>query len=40
MVRVNKLLGSDYGQGKLKVIVRVRVKLGLWLGLKFDHTTY
>ena len=36
MVRVSNLLGSDYGQGEFRVIIRVRAKLELWLGLKFD----
>ena len=34
MVRVSKLLRSDYGQGKFRVIVTVIVRLGL--GLQFD----
>ena len=34
MVRVSNLLGSDYGQGEFRVIIRVRAKLELGLGLK------
>ena len=29
MVRVSNLLGSDYGQGEFRVIIRVRAKLEL-----------
>ena len=36
MVRVSNLLGSDLGQGEFRVIIRVRAKLELGLGLKFD----
>ena len=31
--RVSKLLVSDYGMGKFRVVIRVRVKLGFGLGL-------
>ena len=36
MVRVNRLLVSDYVQDKLRVVVRIMVILGLGLGLYFD----
>ena len=39
MVRASNVLGSDKGQGKLWVIVRVRVILGLWLESLFDHNS-
>ena len=40
MVRVSKLLGSDYGHGKFNVIVSVRVRLGLGCRCSSTLTTY
>ena len=36
-VRVSNLLGSDWGQGEFRVIIRVNAKLHLGLGSKFNH---
>ena len=40
MVRVSDLLGSAYGPGEFRVIIRVREKLELGLGLQLDPKTY
>ena len=38
-VSVNKVLGSDYCQGKFRVRVRIMVNVGLGLWLPFDPNT-